>query len=271
MTGQGVLRVAIAQLALAALLAVVVLLWRAGSAVEGHLDGMACSTCHLTRDDGGVDPEMGNLLISAQEKMCDSCHAGASVASHPSGFVPSAPLANAFPLDWKGEMTCSTCHDVHGTEKGLLRVTDQGKVFCERCHNSEFFLNMRDQGQSLINSGHIDTRLDEMQLGDLDPYSRACIECHSKQSDQLGANPVTLAGAGVVKHDASRFSHPVGRSYEVAESYGGYRSRNRLSPSVVLPGGVVSCISCHEVYSDEHGNLVRSNEGSQLCFLCHDI
>ncbi|WP_426417202.1 cytochrome c3 family protein [Aestuariirhabdus sp. LZHN29] len=271
MTGQGIKRWVLAQFVLAALLLVALLVWRGTSAVEGHLAGVACSSCHLTQDSGAVDPEMAKLLMSAQEKICESCHAGATLASHPSGFIPSAQLGEVFPLDWKGEMTCSTCHDVHGQARGLLRVAEAGKKFCEACHNPEFFLNMRDRGQSLVNSGHLDTRLEEMQAGDLDPYSRACIECHRKQSDQLGAEPVTLGGGGVVKHDSSRFSHPVGRSYEAAASYGGYRPASRLPSIVPLPGGVVSCISCHEVYSDQHGNLVSSNQGSKLCFMCHDI
>ena len=45
----------------------------------------------------------------------------------------------------------------------------------------------------------------------------------------------------------------------------------KLSKKILLPMGLVSCVSCHEGYSQNHGKLVISNAGSALCFACHDL
>ena len=57
--------------------------------------------------------------------------------------------------------------------------------------------------------------------------------------------------------------------YEQAQIYGGYRPLVSLSPEVILPGGQVSCLSCHAGYSREHGRPPQTSNG--LCAECHDL
>ena len=47
-----------------------------------------------------------------------------------------------FPLDWKGDMTCSTCHNVHASDPVKLRVKRQGKALCQSCHDPDFFARL---------------------------------------------------------------------------------------------------------------------------------
>jgi predicted CXXCH cytochrome family protein len=63
----------------------------------------------------------------------------------------------------------------------------------------------------------------------------------------------------------------VGKVYQRWVSYGGYRPVSAIPASIRLPDGVVSCVSCHESYSERHGALVMANDRSQICYGCHDL
>lgn len=76
---------------------------------------------------------------------------------------------------------------------------------------------------------------------------------------------------GLLRHSSGSANHPIGRSYAAAVPYGGYRPEILLSKSVWLPDGKISCVSCHQGYSSDHGKLVTPKRGSALCYECHDI
>ena len=97
-----------------------------------HPADMPCNNCHLAR--GTIDQSNAKILVASQEQLCKSCHFNALTASHPSGFKPEEVPPIAFPLDWKGDLTCSTCHSVHTEKAGLLRVSRKGKDLCLSCH-----------------------------------------------------------------------------------------------------------------------------------------
>lgn len=254
-----------ALLALFALLAISTT-WMLAAKRDGfHPAEMACEACHL----GGkeVKPEQAHMLIASQEKLCGICHQNMSQTSHPSGFAPRDALHADYPLDWKGDLTCSTCHEVHGKSPGFMRGTRRGRELCFACHDTKFFTRMRDQGESMMASGHLDAgRL--MSRAKVDGYSLQCMGCHGAAGDPRAAS---IDRNMVVRHGSTSLNHPIGASYDKASRSGGYRPAARLSRKILLPGGLVSCISCHEGYSKNHGKLVLSNVKSALCLGCHDI
>ena len=251
------------------LLSVVILLFLAYrlagdlNATNTHPGDGSCNDCHLAR--GKIDQTNADILIASQEVLCKTCHENALTASHPSGFKPDRGLPKAFPLDWKAELTCSSCHSVHGSKPGLLRVDRRGKALCFSCHDKGFFSGMKDAGSSLISFGHLDARAS--LGGGIDQYSIQCLSCHDTLEGDLN---VQLRG-GIVSHNSSKASHPIGMKYETSISFGGYRPVTALPKKIALPNGMVSCISCHEGYSEIHGKLVMANRGSALCFSCHDL
>ncbi len=101
-----------------------------------HPEAMPCEGCHLAGKD--VTREQAHLLTSPQETLCGNCHAKANQVSHPSGFAPKDKLPANYPADWKGDLTCSTCHDVHGKTPKLIRGTKRGKELCLSCHDTKF-------------------------------------------------------------------------------------------------------------------------------------
>jgi len=221
-----------------------------------------CASCHMA----GADTTAANasMLIASQEQLCGRCHANALKMSHPSGITPPSgyTFPSDYPRDWKGDLTCSTCHEVHSDLFGKLRGTAIGREMCIACHGQAFFDNMRDSGESLTLSGHLGMP-NSQNWQTLDPYSVQCMECH------IGRGDVQVDSNMIVRHGAQ--NHPVGRSYAAAELYGGYKPASLLPKKIQLPNGMVSCVSCHEGYTKNHGKLITSGNTTTLCFECHDL
>ncbi len=233
--------------------------------VVHHPIGVACSTCHVAGAD--THAENAHILVAAQEALCGRCHADAVRVSHPSGFRPNRALPASYPVDWKGDLTCSTCHEVHGDTPGMLRGSKRGRPLCQSCHDKAFFDGMRDQGISLVQSGHLNLNMRQI-MQELDAFSINCMGCHGQYGDD---NAVTIDTRRIITHTSTSLNHPIGRSYDNARRFGGYRPQAMLSKKILLPNGRLSCVSCHEGYSKEHGRLVVSQPGTSLCLQCHDL
>jgi predicted CXXCH cytochrome family protein len=226
----------------------------------------ACPECHLSGTE--VLPEQAPRLIATQEVLCARCHRDALRLSHPTGIVPRRALPADYPLDWKGELTCSSCHDTHGHEPGLLRGAKRARDFCLACHDIAFFTRMKDEGTSIVISGHLDVG-HRPAAAAIDGYSLHCLGCHAGGYSAMGGT-VTVSRTGVVQHGSGSSPHPIGRSYRDSARKGGFNPEATLAAKkIVLPDGMLSCVSCHEAYKADHGQLLMSNEGSALCLSCH--
>lgn len=223
----------------------------------------SCGGCHLA----GTDTTASNAktLVASQEQLCAQCHANALQLSHPSGFTPPPGkiIPAVYPLDWKGDITCSTCHEVHSDLPGKLRGTATGRDMCIACHDQSFFDKMRDGGVSMLQSGHLLGTPNSQNWQNMDPYSLQCMECHGENGD------VDIDSSQIMRHGSQ--NHPIGRSYAAAARSGSYKPELLLSKKILLPNGMVSCVSCHEGYTKNHGKVVISNRGSSLCFECHNL
>ncbi|MDO8413618.1 MAG: cytochrome c3 family protein [Gallionellaceae bacterium] len=105
-----------------------------------------CATCHVSGRD--TTASTAATLIGNQEQLCARCHSNSMQNSHPSGFIPPAEyrIPVRYPLDWRGYITCSTCHEVHSDRSYRLRDNVRGRNMCLACHKQEFFEATRQSG-----------------------------------------------------------------------------------------------------------------------------
>ena len=225
---------------------------------------LECAGCHLAGQ--GTTKANAGKLTSGQEALCGQCHRGALELSHPSGFRPGRKIPASYPLDWKGDMTCSSCHNIHDGKPGLIRGEKSGKEFCLNCHKNSFFTAMADKGVSLQRVGHLAAASNKLRR-ELDAYSIQCMDCHMSSGD---APRINVDSRGIMRHSGG-MNHPIGANYEKAGQGGLYKAYSKLRKGINLPDGKVSCVSCHVGYSKKHGALVMSNKGSALCLECHDL
>jgi predicted CXXCH cytochrome family protein len=256
-----------------ATLAVLVLAVSAGlhaslNPAQKHMTEQTCSGCHLAGDD--VNQGNAHMLVASQEKLCAGCHPKAVQVSHPSGIRPMLAVPPAYPLDWKGDMTCSTCHHVHGNTPGLMRGNARGRKLCLSCHDSRFFDKMADQGVSMISSGHMSTATAKTDLNslDVDAFTIQCMGCHGNFGELQGAS---IDAKQILRHAGNSVNHPIGKRYSDSFQKGRYKPEASVNQRLFLPDGRLSCVSCHRGYTKDHGKLRVGKQGSALCFECHDI
>ncbi|MDH5516873.1 MAG: cytochrome c3 family protein [Gammaproteobacteria bacterium] len=223
-----------------------------------------CQQCHLAQ--GEITAENASQLLATQEKLCSQCHQKSLKVSHPSGLIPGQELPARFPLDWKNEMTCSTCHNVHVKGEASIRGGIRGKPLCLSCHQLTFFTTMADSGTSIQQSVHKGRISNE--FSGADSYSMECMNCHGNEGDTIN---ISINSKGIVKHNSGAVNHPVGMRYTDSYGRGSYVALEKLSKNVILPDGKVSCVSCHKGYSKKHGEMISVKSKTALCLECHDM
>jgi DmsE family decaheme c-type cytochrome len=91
----------------------------AGSLHERH--GVTCVSCHLPHRDG----QGPSLLKAATEtETCSACHAG----------IRSRTLRTSRHPVRDGAMSCSSCHDPHGTANDAMLARPTAAESCLECH-----------------------------------------------------------------------------------------------------------------------------------------
>ena len=213
--------------------------------------------------------------------LADKLRQGPGVSNHPVHVRPSAgfDIPEGWPLDIDGSITCLTCHtelpSLLGDGPTFLRNFDAAAEaatdFCLKCHSSE-------QGQAseathwrAVGVAHIKGGRDRYALasGGLDTESARCVSCHDGVSAKE-ARFGTAASRSVGFAGDPRRDHPVGIAYGGrGKSDARLQSASLLPSEVRLPGGKVSCVSCHNLYSSEPNHLVVPIDGSKLCLTCH--
>ncbi|HKW02255.1 MAG TPA: DmsE family decaheme c-type cytochrome [Vicinamibacterales bacterium] len=84
--------------------------------------GLSCTTCHSVHN---FKSEHGQLKEKTQPEVCASCHRDKIAKLDRSGHMPIR----------EGKMTCTSCHNVHGTTNvRLLRKGDSVSELCTSCH-----------------------------------------------------------------------------------------------------------------------------------------
>ncbi|MDH3475910.1 MAG: cytochrome c3 family protein [Rhodospirillales bacterium] len=227
---------------------------------DGH-SGLACASCHL--DGERATPETGRRLTTTQVRICSRCHEAAVTLGHPAGFTPARALPPGYPLDWKGQMTCSSCHDFHGSRPGKLRRVAGRQLLCAACHSEVQSAGPAWGHTPPLASGHL-TRAPAPGGAPIDGYSARCVQCHAEQFSLPGHRRVAFTAS----NGTGMKNHPIGSPYTQGDPRRELRSPALLPAGMRLPEGRVSCLSCHKGYTLDHGALVEAEGG--LCTSCHD-
>ncbi|MCB9849874.1 MAG: hypothetical protein H6817_04140 [Phycisphaerales bacterium] len=203
---------------------------------------------------------------------------GPGVSNHPVNVVPSSSIRipDGWPLDERGAVTCLTCHETLPAQ-GDLRLRDFNAgtsdtvEFCAKCHADNGSRSATSMHWMAVGKAHIlDNDGSGRSLGSLDAESRRCMACHDGVSAGEFAN-TTPWNRGEGAMGDHRRNHPVGVAYPHGMRSGSFRNAAQLPKQVRLPDGKVSCVSCHDLYSQEPDRLSVPIEESRLCMSCHEL
>jgi predicted CXXCH cytochrome family protein len=259
-------------------------------AMDPHGAAERCEACHFGPPPPAAQPPSGQaaspvrygLRYARERLVCERCHVEQGEQSHPVEVKATLSVPKGWPLDAKGRLMCSTCHDPHrsrreakgGAGRHLLRAAAAGPALCQSCHEELTRSGSRAWHVLATRSAHgEEPKPRETSHGMLDPLSARCLACH----DGTVARDVG-ARLGVRRLGVRRSSsHPVGVSYASRPG----RRRDHKSPRlrgeagldkrVRLFGGKVGCGSCHNVFSRNEDFLVIDPANGRLCRACHQI
>lgn len=155
--------------------------------------GVSCTSCHSVHS---FETE-ASLLKVAQPKLCYTCHTDVKPA-----FVQ--PFHHR--VD-EGLMTCSDCHDPHGTfeEKQLKSTADQNLV-CTKCHTETagpFVYEhpvLKTEGCTSCHSPHGSPN---PRLLNVSNVNTLCLQCHSETN--MSAFPHAVSPTGPVHNQAAQY------------------------------------------------------------------
>jgi predicted CXXCH cytochrome family protein len=209
---------------------------------------------------------------------------GPGVSNHPVDVVPSGAVTipSGWPLGADGAITCSTCHEaipsLEGATEFHLRefdaTTGASRDFCVKCHGDGSAPTAGSMHWMAVGVAHVkrETGRYKGNYGMPDAESRRCLGCHDGVTAAEHMN--SPLGKGARSVGDRRRSHPVGMEYRddrLAAVGTRLRPAGLLPRQVRLPGGSVSCVSCHDLYANEPHRLAVPITGSKLCLTCHDM
>lgn len=211
--------------------------------------------------------------------------AGPGIINHPVDIVPSDSVR--IPGDWPvradGSIHCYTCHQEiprQNARDPQLRGVDgrwfEKSAFCMSCHTENHQPTASTMHWMGVDKAHIRQNQRSARLVSsrgIDWESKQCLSCHDAITG-MDSNS-SEAGHGVIGSFSGRKSnHPIGMTYPPRQGkryQSSYKPAAMLPPEVQLPGGKVSCVSCHNLYSQSPKLLSVTSEGSDLCFSCHEM
>jgi len=209
---------------------------------------------------------------------------GPGLMNHPIGVIPSrsVQIPADWPLDASGALTCRTCHEklpsLDGKGEPNLRGTSDfsgdSASFCTNCHDAAKQHGTLGMHWMAVGRAHVNAsrESDRHAFGSLDSASLGCLSCHDGvTAPETGYT--TAGGHGGGRLDDAGRNHPVGVPYTTMRQGKSTHLRGQASlpPQVRLPNGRVSCISCHNLYSESAKLLSVPIEESALCFTCHEM
>ena len=180
---------------------------------------------------------------------------GALAASHP-GIVDPASLPKSVPLDSKGELQCTTCHNAHESRRPrFLRMDNAGGALCQMCHRPPYW-NLSAHAISPATWKGIGTR---PWPADAAPSvgANACRNCHRTHSAGHGARLLNWAqepencnvchgGSVAQKNIAAEFANAAKMSRHPIEA------AQWTHDPVESPAGMprhVACADCHNPHA----------------------
>jgi predicted CXXCH cytochrome family protein len=105
-------------------------------------------------------------------------------------------------------------------------------------------------------------------LGTLDTFSTGCIVCHDGVVTPM--KKLNFRNNPESRMQMISGKHPIGMDYaRYAAVNGDLRRPEQLNPKLVLIGGKVSCVTCHDPLNPKKNHLALNDSARELCMECH--
>ncbi len=186
---------------------------------------------------------------------CLKCHTSGCPVLHPVDVkirdTECIRVPASFPRTWDGKLTCTTCHDMTGSNENFLRTKKPIKErydFCFQCHNPECYKKFNPH-ETISSDLSWDKRKKACIYchgfgAKLEAY-KACVGCHTKTPhvgapEHLMAKPEKVKKLTKGKSEVVEITSMKDLKPELDE-----KTLKNRKPKVILVKGRIECITCH--------------------------
>lgn len=196
-------------------------------AVSEHAaNDVGCTDCHQIHQSGKAPP---HSLVKPEPELCFSCHRKLRAKFSSSSHHPVR----------EGRMTCSSCHDTHGSPgEHMLRTAERTNDLCDTCHAGKkgpFMFEHAPVEESCTTCHDPHGTVANNLLKQGEPF--LCLQCHEMHFHNARispTSPVNLAAGGSINpNGATGFQRAFGTRCTTCHA----RIHGSDTPSQSISGG----------------------------------
>lgn len=276
----------------------------AGAATVYRLDARGSAWNDGRFPPGGDLASHGTVRDADPSFVCRQCHDGTQVlamgnwdpdaTNHPLVLEEDDTVPDRFRLSEQDDMTCHTCHFVHGDTDGasaevvLGEVVDfglhrdgettsrfPGNDLCVECHDTylDTETSHRRKSHPIGLEPPRGTSADELIAAGarFEGEKLVCMSCHPPHGAHSDPLLVTAASNGALCTSCHE-DHASGNSRHAVDVEVDRITLNRVESmgGAFAPNGHLTCLSCHDPHLSTSATLLRTSQsGTDACRACH--
>ena len=243
-------------------------------------DGDLCQQCHESKlastldsnhPPGGINHSVGIYLKSSP----DSRVKGYALHENLHNGLPESLSNRGLSLGGDSDMTCQSCHQIHGAVNGELLPLDhiEGE-FCASCHEHEATTDAREARRKGVHPVNIDLE-EAVELDGVEVKRVNCITCHSVHNGREESALLTRSTADIETLCSSCHQRHDAFDEVEAKQKGVHAVNMELKEAVTIDGEEVTqmgCLTCHSVHKGKADtpSLRLDHRNGELCSRCHE-
>lgn len=247
-------------------------------------EGDLCQQCHESKLDSTLDkkhPRRGiNHPVGIYLKSPSTPGAKGYASSEKlHDGLPKALLARGGSLGSQSQMTCQSCHQIHGAKtESLLPIEDSKGQLCAACHDRH---SSKDEKEARRKGVHpVNIELEEpLKLGDTKIKVVTCQTCHPVHDGRKDTPLLTRQADSMEKLCASCHERHHAKDEKDARRKGVHPVNMDLEKAIKLGEGKeeaevkrITCLTCHAVHKGKPDTpaLRFEHRDGKLCSYCHE-
>jgi predicted CXXCH cytochrome family protein len=247
-------------------------------------DGDLCQQCHESKLDSTLDkkhPRRGvNHPVGIYLKSPPTPDAkGYASAKKLHDGLPKALLEEGANIGGQDQMTCQSCHRIHGAKtESLLPLKDDKGQLCTACHERHSSKDEKDARRKGVHP--VNVKLEEpLKLGDTKIKFVTCKTCHPVHDGRKDSPLLTRQADSMEKLCASCHERHHAKDEKDAKRKGVHPVNMDLEKAIKLGEGKeqeevkrITCLTCHSVHKGKPDtpSLRFEHRDGKLCSYCHE-
>ena len=243
-------------------------------------DGDLCQRCHESKlastldkrhPPGGINHPVGIYLKSPAQPAAK----GYALHENLHKGLPRSLSQRGASLGADAQMTCQSCHQIHGAVNRALLPLDQDEgELCAACHEHETTTDAKAARHRGVHPVNIDLE-EAVELGDVEVTRVTCLTCHSVHDGREESALLTRSTDDIETLCSS--CHPRHDAFDEVEAKqkGVHAVNMDLQEAVTIDGEEVTrmgCLSCHSIHRGKADTpaLRLDHRNGELCSRCHE-